>query len=258
MSESAMAESGVAGRLRVLRRRLVQVVGAAVLGQWSLYGVLRCPFVVPYVSCQNCPVITCHGRLVSMYWGFWLLLPLSAVVAGRAFCGWACPGGLAVQLLGKFAPFGRKWGSALIRVAGAGKYLALVVGLFVFYAMGQPRADVPIRIGGFFESVALTFEHANLLWLVRSAVVLGFLALGLLAAGAWCRFACPTGGVLEAVKGLSFLKVFKTSACNGCGKCTRVCEMVTRPEEVNCTNCGDCLDSCPVGAIGFGRKPREK
>ena len=90
MSESAMAKSGGTGRLRVLRRRLLQVVGAAVLGQWSLYGVLRCPFVVPvvpYVSCQNCPVITCHGRLVSMYWVFWLLLPLSAVVLGFLVLG---------------------------------------------------------------------------------------------------------------------------------------------------------------------------
>jgi ferredoxin-type protein NapH len=255
MSEIAMTKSGSATRLRVLRRGM-QLLGAAVLGQWSLYGVLRCPFVVPYVSCQNCPIITCHGRLVSMFWGFWLLLPLSAIVVGRAFCGWACPGGLAVQLLGKLAPFGRKYAKGVSRLAPYGKYLAVALCLYALFPMGQPRADVPIRVGAFFESVRLTFEHADMLWLVRSAVVLGFLALGVLLAGAWCRFACPTGGALELVKGVSFLKVFKTTACNGCGKCTRVCEMATRPEEANCTNCGDCLDSCPEGAIGFGRTPR--
>jgi len=259
MSEIAFPKTGLATRVRAARRT-AQVLGAAVLGQWSLYGVLRCPFVVPYVSCRNCPVITCHGRLLSMYWGFWLLLPLSALAVGRAFCGWACPGGLAVELCGKLAPFGHKITGAFARVArvGAyGKYLALALCLYVYFVMGQPRADVPIRVGAFFESIGLTFAHASLLWLVRTGVVLGFLALGLLVAGAWCRFACPTGGALEAVKGASLLKVFKTRACNGCGKCGAVCAMATRPEETNCTNCGDCLDSCPEGAIGFGRKPRE-
>lgn len=256
MSESVAVQTGVPGRLKLLRRG-AQALGAAVLGQWSLYGVLRCPFVVPFVSCQNCPVITCYGRIVSLYWGFWLALPVSAALFGRAYCGWACPGGLAVGLLGRLAPLGRAVGPRLSRLAGAGKYLALAVCLYVFYAMGQPRADVPIRVGAFFQAAALTFEHAGLLWLVRSAIVLGFLALGLVLAGAWCRFACPMGGALELVKGAALFKVFKTSACNGCGQCAKVCEMATRPEEANCTNCGDCLDSCPAAAIGFGRKPKD-
>ena len=227
------------------------------LGQWSLYGVLRCPFVVPFVSCQNCPVITCYGRIVPLYWGFWLALPASAILFGRAFCGWACPGGLAVSLLGKLAPLGRAMGPRFSRLAGAGKYLALAGCVYVFYAMGQPRADVPIRVGAFFQAAALTFEHASLFWIVRTAIVLGFLALGLVVAGAWCRFACPLGGALELIKGAALLKVFKTSACNGCGKCAKVCELAARPEEANCTNCGDCLESCPADAIGFGRKPKE-
>lgn len=256
MSELAVAAKATSRGMRAWRR-VAQLAGTAILGQWSLYGVLRCPFVVPYVSCQNCPVITCHGRLFSMFWGFWLLLPLSVVVVGRAFCGWACPGGLAVQLLGKVAPFSRRFGGRLTRLAGYGKYLAVAASLYVYYVLSQPRADVPIRVGAFFESVALTFEHAQLLWLVRTAVVLGVLALGLVFSAAWCRFACPTGGVLEALKGVSLFKVFKTSACNGCGKCDKVCELSTRPEEANCTNCGDCLGVCPAGAIGFGRKPRE-
>lgn len=257
-----MSELAVAGKVSSVRvrlwRRIVQIAGLALLGEWSLYGLLRCPFVVPFVSCQNCPVITCPGRVFSTYWGFWLLLPLSVLAVGRAFCGWLCPGGLAVQLFGKLAPFGRKYGGKALRLAGYGKYLALAVCLYIYYILGQPRADVPIRVGAFFESARLTFDHAGLLWLVRSFIVLGFLALGLALAGAWCRFACPMGGALEAVKGVAVWKVFKTSACTGCGKCNRLCELATRPEEANCTNCGDCLGVCPVDAIGFGRKPKEE
>ena len=58
-------------RLKVWRR-FSQLAMLVLLGQWSFYGIFRCPFLVPYVSCQNCPVITCHGRILSTFWGFWL------------------------------------------------------------------------------------------------------------------------------------------------------------------------------------------
>jgi polyferredoxin len=234
-------------------RRISQVVMLGILGQWSFYGIFRCPFLVPFVSCQNCPVITCHGRLFTMFWGFWLLLPVSVLLFGRAFCGWACPGGLVNQLLGKIAPFKARTRNFPTRYAPAGLYIGLLVSFGAYFYFEQLRANVPIRAGGFFESVGLTFEHAGTLWLVRSFIVIGFLALGLLAANAWCRFACPSGGMIEAVKRLSLFNFHKTSGCNDCDKCLKVCEMGTRPGETNCTNCGDCEDACPVGAIRFGR-----
>lgn len=236
-------------------RRLTQLGMLAVLGQWSFYGIFRCPFIVPYVSCQNCPVITCHGRLLTMFWGFWLLLPLSALLVGRAFCGWACPGGLANQMLGKLAPLKLRARNLFTRVAPWGALLALAGCLYVWLLMGQPRTNIPIRVGEFFGAVRLTFEHADLFWLVRTVTVLGLVALGLVVANFWCRFACPTGGTLEIMKRFSLFGFFKTNACNGCDKCLRVCEMGTRPAETNCTNCGDCAGSCPEDAIRFGRKP---
>ena len=56
-------------------RRLSQALFLGILGQWSFYGIFRCPFLVPYVSCQNCPVITCHGRIFTMFWGFGCFCP---------------------------------------------------------------------------------------------------------------------------------------------------------------------------------------
>ncbi|MCK9376022.1 MAG: 4Fe-4S binding protein [Syntrophobacterales bacterium] len=242
------------GILLTVWRRLSQVAFLGILGQWSFYGIFRCPFIVPYVSCENCPVITCHGRILSMFWGFWLLLPLSVVLFGRAFCGWACPGGLVNQLLGKIAPLKLRVRHLFTRVASWGKYPVLALAIYVWLLAGQPRSDVPIRVGEFFPSVGLTFEHAGLFWLVRTGIVLGFLVLGLIAANAWCRFACPTGGVLELLKPLSFFKIYKNERCNGCDQCLQVCEMGTRPAEANCTNCGDCLNVCPTDAIQIGRK----
>lgn len=238
-------------------RRLIQVAFLATIGQWSFYSIFRCPFIVPYVSCRYCPVITCHGRLVTMFWGFWLLIPLSAVFFGRSFCGWACPAGLINQIFGKTALFKLRVRSAFTRRSGGFKYLGLGLALIVWLLWGQPREAVPIRIGNFITSVALTFEHANLIWLIRTFFVLGFLASGLMAANAWCRFACPTGGFLEMLTSLSVFKVYKNEKCNDCDQCLKICEMGTRPAESNCTNCCDCLSLCPQDAIKVGH-PRRK
>ncbi|GAB6906951.1 4Fe-4S ferredoxin iron-sulfur binding domain-containing protein [Desulfosarcina cetonica] len=228
---AAASPTKAGSRRLTVWRRLTQTAMLVVMGQWSFYGIFRCPFIVPYVSCQNCPVLTCHGRLFSMFWGFWLLLPVSVLLFGRAFCGWACPGGLVVQLSAKLAPLKLRVRNWATRLLPWGKYLALAGVLAVWLGLGQPREAIPIRVGEFFASVRLTFEHANTVWLVRTGIVLGMLVIGFLVAGAWCRFACPTGGLLDAIKGISLFKIYKTSACNDCGKCLRVCHMGTRPAE---------------------------
>ena len=127
MSESVVASvpKAVPGLRVTVWRRLTQLMMLGLLGQWSFYGIFRCPFIVPYVSCQNCPVITCHGRILTMFWGFWLLLPASALLLGRAFCGWACPGGLVNQMLGKLAPFKARVRTRLAAWASWGGWLAL-------------------------------------------------------------------------------------------------------------------------------------
>lgn len=94
------------------------------------------------------------------------------------------------------------------------------------------------------------------MWLFRTWMLLILVAFGLFVSQAWCRFACPEGGLLELVKRFSLFRVYKTPACNNCDKCRRVCYMDTRPEESNCTNCGDCLNACPQRCIGIGRKQR--
>lgn len=235
-------------------RRLTQTSMLAVLGQWSFYGLFRCPFPVPFIDCQTCPVITCFGRITTLFWGFWLLLPLSVVLFGRAFCGWACPGGLVNQLIGKLSITKMRIQNRFTKIASLGLFAGLVIALILWLGLDNPRWMVPIRIGEFWSAIRLSFEHASSFWLIRTFIVLGLVAAGLAVANLWCRFACPTGGLLELIKRISLFRVFKTSACNDCNNCLKICEMGSRPNEVNCTNCGDCLKSCPVDAIKIGRK----
>lgn len=234
-------------------RRFTQLAMLAVLGQWSFYGIFRCPFLVPFVDCQICPVITCWGRITSYFWGFWLFLPLSVILVGRAFCGWLCPGGFVNQMIGKISFSKMRVRNRLLKLAPVGMAIGLVVILILWIGIHNPRSMVPIRVGEFWNSISLSFEHASLSWLIRTFVVLGLVAAGLFLSNLWCRFVCPTGGMLEFFKGMALFRVFKTSACNDCDACLRICEMGTRPDETNCTNCGECLKICPVDAIKFGQ-----
>lgn len=235
-------------------RRLIQLVMLGVLGKWAFYGIFRCPFLVPFVNCQNCPVITCWGRITTYFWGFWMLLPVSALLFGRAFCGWLCPGGFVNQMLGKISLCKLRIRSKYIRFAQVGMVLMLGACLYIYFGLDNPRMMVPIRVGDFWNSIYLSFQHAFPAWLIRSAIVIGIIAAGIFVANAWCRFFCPMGGVLEVVKHISLFRVFKTDACDNCDACLRKCEMGTRPDEVNCTNCGNCLQTCHKDAIKFGRK----
>jgi polyferredoxin len=225
------------------------------IGQWSFYGIFRCPFIVPYISCQNCPVITCHGRLFSVFWGFWAGLIVLAVLFGRAFCGWLCPGDFANRILGVFARLRLKRENLAQKLLPWGKYIGIAVALYVLIVMDQPRVNIPIRIGEFFAAVQQTWNFAEKIWIVRTIIVLAILAVGILVPAAWCRFACPTGGVLDAARRFSLFRVFKTNSCDDCDSCKRACYMDTRPEESNCTNCGDCIHFCPQDCIGLGKKP---
>ena len=229
------------------KRRASQLGFLVILGEFSFYGVFRCPFAVPYVSCGNCPVLQCPGR--DLWMPVWIGLFISGVVFGRAFCGWACPGGLVSELLGKLALLRGKARGAIEAVT---KYPMVVASLLAFFLLNNPRWAIPIRTGEFFNSVSLTFEHADQLWLWRTGFILGGVAMALIIPHFWCRYLCPTGGLLEIFNRFSLIKYFKTSACNDCDSCRNVCFAETRPAEINCVNCGDCNKICPVDAIRLG------
>ena len=229
------------------KRRLSQAGFIVILGEFSFYGVFRCPFAIPYVNCGNCPVIQCPGR--KLWIPVWLGILFSGFLLGRSFCGWACPGGLVSEILGKFALLRGKVRNAMESVS---KYLVILICLVIFFVLNNPRWAIPLRTGDFWGSVYLTFEHANQLWLLRTAFILSGIGIALLIPHFWCRYLCPTGGLLDLFNRIALVKFFRTSACNDCDACRNACFAETRPAEIGCTNCGDCSKSCPVDAIRFG------
>ncbi len=232
----------------IVVHRLIQWISLFFIGEWAFYGIFRCPFVIPFVSCQNCPILTCPGRIAHTYWGVWAGWLALLIMLGRSFCGWICPGGLIGRLFSK-SPTCRDVHPQTAPAFSLGKYLALFCCIVIYFVVNQPRVNVPIRVGEFWPAVAQTFQYAQNIWLFRSALVLGLLALGLFISMAWCRFLCPMGGLLELLKRFSLFAFAKNSDCNNCNACRRVCPMQTRPGEANCTNCGECLSVCPSKSI---------
>jgi polyferredoxin len=147
-----------------------------------------------------------------------------------------------------------KINGTLEEVLSPGKYLMVAVSLAVLFFLDNPRWAIPIRAGDFFNSVKLTFEHADNFWIARTLFILVGLSLVILIPGFCCRYLCPTGGILEVLSTFSLFKYFKTKDCDNCDKCRAVCDLETRPLETNCTNCGACDTICPVDAIKVGWK----
>lgn len=233
-------------------RRVTQVVFMLLLGEFAFYGIFRCPFAVPYVSCGNCPVVQCPGR---KWWiPVWVAILASGVVIGRAFCGWACPAGLVSDLLGKAALLKGRLRGAAEKLAAAGKYPVLVASLIIFIIWNNPRWAIPIRTGDFFNSVKLTFEHADGLWIGRTVFVLAAISLGIVVSHLWCRYLCATGGILEVLNRIAIFRYYRTAKCEDCEDCRKICPQKTRPAETNCNNCGDCEKACPTNAVKLGRK----
>ena len=146
---------------------------------------------------------------------------------------------------------------SLDKVLSSGKYLMVVLSLGVLLFLDNPRWAIPIRVGNFFNSVKLTFEHADNVWIARTIIVISGFVLAIIIPAFWCRYLCPTGGILELFNKFSLFKYFMTSDCDDCGKCRKVCNLESRPLETNCTNCGDCDTMCPDDAIKLGCKIRQ-
>jgi ferredoxin len=89
------------------------------------------------------------------------------------------------------------------------------------------------------------------------ALFVAVFLLGLLTPRFWCRFICPTGGLLS-LSGLLRLNRRQVSSdrCVECGECVEACPFdAIQPDfgtrALNCTFCQTCGGVCPTEAISF-------
>ncbi|MCL2915294.1 4Fe-4S binding protein [Shewanella corallii] len=187
---------------------------------------------------------------------------LTGLLCKRAFCGWACPLGLAGEYLYKLRtrlipgeynpPAWLDWPLRMI------KYLLLAFLLYV--VIGMPAQMLPHYLGGEYHKVA-DLKMATFFTSPGTITLICFAVILLLAAWrkqAFCRYLCPYGAALGLLSLASPLKIrrnpqecVKVAKGTPCSKCTRACPAGIKVDELTtvhsdeCQACLRCVAACP-------------
>ncbi len=244
-------------RITILRR-ISQAVFFGISGTWLAIGALRCPFGVPFVSCQSCPSTDCPGRYLQI--PFIGLMALTGAVFGRAFCGWACPFGFISDALGRLPKLQATVSERFAGVDRALKLLkwpALALTVYLVFAVNytevRPWAYV-VRADSVFNLEAIEVAQAlgDPVYVTRAWVALGALLAGLIVSRAWCRYLCPLGAFLGLTNRFSLLRIGKRDeSLPDCGLYPRECIQRTTPGTTDCVICGECVEGCPRRNLGL-------
>jgi polyferredoxin len=232
-----------------------------------LISFLLFPLTIFYFS----PVLVVEGAFKGIVVGSLFMFALqwaAALVLGRGFCGWVCPGaGLQEPCFKANArPAGGRWGIIkwVLWVPWVGSILA------GFFLAGGITQWSPLYQTTHGISVADVWGY------IPYYIVVGLIAVLALSAGkrAFCHYVCwmapfmILGVKLQRRLGLPALRLkARPDLCRGCGRCTRNCGMSLPVDKMagsgdmyhpDCILCGVCLDGCPRGVIGYSFSvPRE-
>jgi polyferredoxin len=207
-----------------------------------------------------------------------LLTLLTALLVGRAWCGWVCPLGTLLdifsfrKLRGNRKPPPEAWRGlkfylalAILVAALFGNLSLLILDPLTLLVRGLtvgvwpvidrlvtllerslyqiPWLSEPVtRLDNLLRPALLPAEPAVYAQMTLFFLVfLGVFALNILAPRFWCRYLCPLGGLLAFPARLSLFQRRVKAECKGCQLCTRACPTGTiRPEQNYASDPGEC------------------
>ena len=270
-------------------RKAVQA-GWGILSNGNLKGFLTATiykgplknFCVPGMNCYSCPgaLGACPiGAMQSVFdarrrkFAFYVVGYLSTIglLVGRFICGWLCLFGLIQELLYMIPTPKIKVPDRLDRVLRYFKYVVLFLFVFTlpfFYRSSLGTGDpffckyiCPVgTLEGGIPLVLLNSgmrSAAGALFRWKFAILIVCVLASIFLYRPFCKYVCPLGAFYALFQKISFLKMsFDEKACVHCGACSGICKMnvnpVKNPNSAECIRCGECVKTCPKGALKLG------
>jgi len=249
--------------LRTLSRVLLMLLMAVHVATWYLLGL----HAVGSIGIEALLSGLSRGVLNAGF-VFWILVLISAVILGRAFCGWFCWFGGYLDMV--------EWGIGSLKIKIPRRML-LYLGVipFVSLALKVSNSLLINWIQGF--PTTFTFQLADVepwggqqtgISILITLIMFGPVLFFFFGRKAWCRYLCPIGALLKifGIVGLCKIRLVNDN-CIGCGTCNYTCDMQvdvlgelkTHGEVLssNCIRCLKCTNECPKGAIGFNFSRKE-
>jgi polyferredoxin len=190
---------------------------------------------------------------------------IATLLFGRVWCGWICPLGAILQLYG---PVGTRKVQSWFRMIKYGLLIVLFI-MALFGSLAFMWLDpITILVRGVSDPISVVLgiiempglKVATLLSTLMLVLVLG---LNLLEKRFWCRYLCPLGALLGLGSKFDWIRRrVNENSCVKCGDCVKTCPMgainpdTIKNDPAECVMCLDCADApCPKTAITYGRQP---
>jgi len=200
---------------------------------------------------------------------FWMLAFISALLLGRAFCGWFCWFGGYLELI--------EWGigdklkikipQRILLYLGAIPFVALGLKIYGAFLSNWILRGIPAEFTFRLSDVEPWGGQQTGISIVITAILFGPVLLYVFGHRAWCRYLCPIGALLKIFSSISVGKVrLVNDKCIGCGVCNRACKMQVdvmgdlntygKVHSLNCIVCLNCIDECPTDSIDLSLRHR--
>jgi len=247
------------GRARLLTQFLTLIIVNLGFTQ-----VLKSGIVCPVFFCYGCPwaSVACPIGVLQNYtalgaFPFYALgtLGLAGLAVGRGWCGWACPFGAIQDLVARI----RRNDAAKLPPVPLTKYLSLGGILIAAWLLTDSAFCKVCPGGSIFASIPHRFASPEFpfgtFFYVHIATLAVTLILVFLFARFWCRYLCPLGAILGAFNRTGLVKIrLDRSRCTECQNCLKSCPGgIGKVEDIgngtDCTQCARCVEKCPVGAL---------
>lgn len=178
------------------------------------------------------------------------LLPIvTALVLGRAFCGWLCPIGAYQEAIYRGA---KKLGLKNLKVSkkwhGFLKTIPFLILTVTAAAALTSQQMLFCRFDPFGYLFGRTKDAVPLLLLIGLFLLLPFLFRP------FCHYICPYGAILSLLSRFSIFRLkINKKKCLNCRLCERICPMrAIKKQKIDfseCILCGNCQRECPKRAI---------